>query len=348
MAVPFDQDRLEVTGSAVPIVQGIAPPGAYGDTEITLSASGTLWYSAGSATSNVEPVWVTRNGVATRIHDGWSGNINYPALSPDGARVAYSVDNGGSTELWLKELDRGAPVIFAREGTVNFRPSWSPSGRNVAWVSDRGTNYEMFMKPADQSRPPEKLLPAFPTGPVWELNFASTGSWLAYRIEARGSDIYAIRPGVDSVPVEVSATGASERMPAVSPDGRWIAYVSDVTGRYEIFVRPFPNVESAVWQVSTNGGTQPRWSRSGRELFYVRGASEFVSVAVGSGTAFSWGDAQVLFSMSPYRRPINGRSYDIAPGDQRFFMLRIVPDSSTGGVIVVENFFEELRAKVPR
>ena len=137
-------------------------------------------------------------------------------------------------------------------------------------------------------------------------------------------------------------------MPTLSPDGRWLAYVSNTTGRFEVYVRPFPEVNAAVWQVSTTGGAEPRWAHSGRELFFRTDARQMVSVPVTAGEAFSWGEPQVLFSNENYRTADNGRMWDVAPGDQRFLMLRIVPSEVPTELIVVENFFEELRAKVTR
>jgi serine/threonine-protein kinase len=348
MGVGFDQDRLRITGDPVPLIQGLPAPGAYGDVELTIAPSGAMWYTTGGGGTNVEPVWVTRNGVATPVQPGWRGDINYPALSPDGSRVAYSTITGDVVQLWTKRLDRGTPVIFARQGAVNFRPSWSPDGRDLAWVSDRGADYDIYFKPADQASEERRLFGVRSTKPVWEVVHAAVGGWILYRVEEQGSDIYGIRPGVDSVPVALVVTAASERTPIVTPDGRWLAYASDQTGRYEVYVRPFPNVNAAVWQVSTDGGSQPRWSRSGRDLFFVNTANDLVSVAVLPGASFAWDEPRKLFSVREYRRPVNGRSYDIAPGDQRFFMLRGVQDSTKSEIIAVENFFAELRAKVPR
>jgi serine/threonine-protein kinase len=184
--------------------------------------------------------------------------------------------------------------------------------------------------------------------PIWEVVYPRSGPWVLFRAENRGSDLYAIRPGVDSAPTPLVVTDAGERMPALSPDGRWLAYVSDVSGRQEIYVRPFPHVTEATWQVSTTGGSEPRWAQSGRELFFRNEAGELVAVPVPPGATFEWGVPQSLFSMKAFRTADNGRMWDVAPGDQRFLMLRLIGGDTSSELIVVENFFEELKTKVPR
>jgi len=348
MGVAFDQDRMRLVGDPVPLLQGLTWLGAYTDAALTLSATGTLWYSTGGVNAMVEPAWVSRTGVATPVDTAWRGDINYPALSPDGAQVAYSMQSGPDIQLWVKRLDRGTPVIFERGGRVNFRPSWSPDGSTIAWISDRGQNSDAYAKPVDQATEAKPLFTTPLPGPVWEVAHALTDGWVLFRVERQGSDIHAIRPGVDSAPITVSATAVSERTPILSPDGRWVAYASDQTGRYEVYVRPFPNVADAVWQVSTEGGSLPRFSRSGQELFFVSAANDLRAVAVLPGATFAWGEPRTLFSLAGYRLPTNGRGFDISPGDERFLMLRLLEDTTRTEVVVVENFFEELRAKVKR
>ncbi|HEX9166926.1 MAG TPA: protein kinase [Gemmatimonadales bacterium] len=348
MAAPFDLKRLALSGTAVPLFRIPGGFGAYEDSDLVLSSSGTLWYATPVRTVQVEPMWVERDGTASVVQPGWQGDFRYPELSPDGTRLAFSVAEGDQMQLWIKRLDRGNQTIFTREGEVNFRPSWSPDGRSIAWISNHGQQYDIQVKPADQSAQPRLLLGRTAERPAWEVTYARSGPWLLFRVENLASDIYAIRPGVDSVATELIATGASERLPALSPDGRWLAYISDVTGRYEVYVRPFPNVQDAVWQVSTTGGFEPRWAHSGRELFFRSPAGAMMTAPIAAGSAFEWGEPQPLFPAKGYAGAENGRMYDVAPDDRRFLMLRLLPDSTPPAVIVVENFFEELRQKVPR
>jgi tRNA A-37 threonylcarbamoyl transferase component Bud32 len=347
MAAPFDQNRLTMTGTTFALFP-LAAVGAWSDADLTLSSNGTLWYATRSNTIRVEPMWVGRDGKATAIQPGWVGDVRYPELSPDGARVAFSVADGDAMQLWVKQLDRGNQTIFTREGEVNFRPSWSPDGRSIAFISNRGSKYDIWVKPADQSAQPRLLLPRAPAFPIWEVAYPRSGPWVVFRAENHGSDLYAMRPGVDSAATLLVGTEADERMPTLSPDGRRLAYVSNATGRAEIYVRPFPDVNAAVWQVSTTGGSEPRWAHSGRELFFRNPANEMMATPITPGPTFEWGEPRVLFSAAGYSRADNGRTYDVAPGDRRFLMLRIVPDTTTSEVVVVENFLQELRAKVPR
>ncbi len=169
-----------------------------------------------------------------------------------------------------------------------------------------------------------------------------------YRVGAGpNSDLHALRVGADSAPVELVTTGHQETEPALSPDSRWLAFVSDETGRSEVYVRPFPNTAGGKWQVSTDGGTEPAWAHSGRELFYRNGRDEFVRVEVLRGATFVTGEQQVLFSAREYGSFLFNRKYDVTPDDQRFVMIRNIGEQEAAGeLIVVENFFEELKAKV--
>jgi hypothetical protein len=183
-----------------------------------------------------------------------------------------------------------------------------------------------------------------------EPEWSRDGSWLVYRTfttDPGGGDILALHVGQDAVPVPIVATGFAERSPSLSPDARWLAYMSDETGRNEIYVVPFPNAGDAKWAVSTGGGTEPLWSRSGRELFYRNTQGDMISVRVETDPTFSAGPTSVLFSATEYQANANRRQFDVTPDDQRFIMLRQVGGGTERQLIFVQHFFEELRERVP-
>ncbi len=256
-----------------------------------------------------------------------------------------SITQNNEEQLWIKTLDRGPLVRFTFEGIQNSRPAWTPDGRAVAFSSDRGAGRDLYVKRADGSALAELLLDTELA--IWEGRYSPDGEWLLYRVEDRGSDLYAVRLGLDSVPVALVTTDANERTPALSPNGRWLAYASNESGRYEVYVRPFPNTSESRWLVSINGGIEPMWAHSGRELFY-RGGGELVSVEVLSGTTFVTGEQRSLFSLDGFEDRLDGarQFYDVTPDDQRFVMIRRRDAGDASEVILVQNFFEELKSKV--
>ncbi len=162
--------------------------------------------------------------------------------------------------------------------------------------------------------------------------------------EQDDGSLYAVRVGADSA-VALVATEYEETSPAVSPDGRWLAYVSDESGRWHVYVRPFPNTNDGRWLVSTGGGQEPVWAHSGRELFY-KGSGNLMVVEVLPGPTFVTGERRVLFSTRGFRSTPFHQQYDVTPDDQRFVMIRNLGGQEASELIVVENFFEELKAKV--
>ena len=162
--------------------------------------------------------------------------------------------------------------------------------------------------------------------------------------------IVALRPEVDSVPQELLASPQSFHIgPALSPDGRWLAYVSNETGARQVYVKPFPNVDGGRWQISTNGGDQPLWAHSGNELFYKNAQQELVAVAISTTPTFTQEEHTPLFTLPPGIPLPNTATYSIGLDDQRFLMLRVanLQDATRGReLMVVENWFEELKAKV--
>ena len=176
------------------------------------------------------------------------------------------------------------------------------------------------------------------------------GHWLLLRRsinEAGGGDIYAVKLG-DTTLVPLLTSPARETSPALSPDGRWLAYSSDESGTPEVYVRPFPDVAGGKWQVSLNGGTGPVWAHSGRELFYINGRTEMVSTQVRPGSTFSVGEPKVLFSGASLTLTPTFPLYDIAPDDKRFVMIRSTAAGMETEVILVQNWFQELKARSER
>ena len=320
-----------------------------GGADITLSETGTLVYATGGASANVEPVWVTRDGVASPIDPDWSGTMSYPELSPDGSRLAITIAQDNVSHIWIKRLDRGPSTILTHEGSVNFRTSWLPDGSALAFISDREASNDIYFKRADGSSQAERLLQSIDDlPPVWEVHFSSDGQWIVYRVETGSSDIYAVRSRADSVPIALLATDATERMPVLSPDGRWLAYASNMSGTNEVYVRPFPNVDEWMRQVSTSGGIAPQWANSGNELFYRNARNELVAVEIenAAGSTFQWIEQRTLFSVDGFLTAPNRHQYDVAPDDQRFVFLRFTSEEDPTEVIVVENWFEELKERV--
>ena len=227
------------------------------------------------------------------------------------------------------------------------RVTWSPDGQSLTFISNRAGEDDLWTKRADGSGSADLVLDRESRTP--EAFYSPDSTWLVFREGGGGSrvgDIFAIRPGVDSIAVPLAATDFGARSPTLSPDGRWLAYVSNEAGREEIYVRPFPDADSGRWLVSPDGGVEPVWAHSGRELFYRNGANELVAVQVSAGSSFAWDSQVVLFSMDDYL-PSNGAPmYDVSPDDQRFVMLRIgVGLGSDSELILVENWAEELRER---
>ena len=268
------------------------------------------------------------------------------ALSPYGDRLAISIRESGTWDLWVKRLDAGSAARLTFEGATNRRATWSPDGQSLTFVSNRGEQAALWTKRADGSGAARIVLDS--PGETFSEGFYSPDStWLVFRVgqgNPGSGDIYGVRPSMDSVPIPLVVNEFGARSPALSPDGRWLAYVSDEAGQEEIYVRPFPDTDSGRTLVSQNGGVEPVWAHSGEELFYRNGANELVAVEISAGSSFGWDQQDILFSMAAYL-PSNGHPmYDVSPDDQRFVMLRMGGESTD--VTLVVNFFEELRERV--
>jgi serine/threonine-protein kinase len=357
LAAPFDQDKFELTGPGVPLFEG-AMTKAFGGVDIAISASGAVAYVPGLASSAggvAEPVYVTRQGGVTPLDPPVSfnpSNNRAISLSPDGTRIALDVIGASTPDIWIKQLPSGPLSRLTFEGTSSVRPTWTADGQTVVYVSAPDSSPpSVWKKRADGSAAAEQIW-RVPGGIIGEASLSTDGEWLIYRanLANAGRDIFGIRVGRDTVPTPLLTGPFTEQGAALSPDGKWLAYSSDESGQFEVFVRPFPNTGSGRWQISTRGGDAARWSRSGRELFFESANGDFMAVPISAGATFSPGEPHRLFALGggllgsiivPY--------YDVTPRDSGFVMVRLAAVNASPGagqVVVVDNWFTELRAKM--
>ncbi len=371
-AVPFDPGQLEVTGGQVPIVEGVkavvntvtggtAPPAHFSFSDLGSlvyvpdTVRGTyqanlldrLYGSTGSRTL----VWVDREG-REEFLAAEPGVYFDPRISPDGSRVALTVVDADNWDVWIYDLERQMANRLTFDPAVEQRPAWTPDSRRVVFGSDRGGEASnLFWKAADGTGEAERLT----TSPYDQRpHFWLDDKRLLFEEPGRETrqDLHLLLMGDETTSRPLLNTQFTEDRPAISSDGRWIAYRSDESGQSEIYVRPFPNVEEGKWLISRDGGISPVWGPNGRELFY-RSLKEEVMMIVRIETepVFTYSTPEVLFKGSYFRS--RNRNYDISPDGQRFLMLKEVGQTEEGSaptqdaLVVVENWFEELKRLVP-
>jgi serine/threonine-protein kinase len=332
MAAPFDLRRLAVTGTSVPVIEGVLP------TQYSFSSAGTLVYVPGPAQPQLKFVWVDRKGVEQPVAAP-PHNYMFPRVSPDGKRVAAGIEEAES-QIWLWDLTRDGLTRLTSEGNTNVDPVWTPDGKRIVF---KGAKNRLFWQPADGSGAAEALTneplsannPPGSWSPDGVLVFTETPTWSTWTLSLK-----------DRKPRLFDRIQARETAPRFSPDGRWIAYDSDETGRHEIFVRPYPG-PGGKWQISTDGGTEPAWNPKGGELFY-RNGNKMMAVEITTQPAFLPSKPKVLFEGAYVLTPRSFPDYDVFPDGQRFLMLKATEQAQGPEQInVVLNWFEELKRRVP-
>ena len=346
MLVPFDQNLMKITGEPIALFQGMRL-GVYGSADLAVSEDGTLVYALGGSEGKQEMVWVTREGKSQSVDLDWQGFFSSPALSPDGKRLAVGMQPpNGTSDIWIKQLDRGPIIKLTLEEKDSYFPVWTPDGRSVTFSSLASETYNVSTKRADGSA--RAVRQTREKRNLWVPDWAPDGKWLLFQTgtgSPGAGDILGIRPGIDTLPVPLVATKFTEVSPALSPDGRWLAYTANETGQYDIYVVPFPNTDAAKWAVSTRGGSEPRWSHNGRELFYRDGAGNLVATEVATTPSFATGRSTILFPATQFLSDRLATQYAVAADDRRFLMIRSVSATTPDKLIMVENWFEELKAK---
>jgi eukaryotic-like serine/threonine-protein kinase len=353
-AVGFDLTHRTVIGTSRPVVPQVRTT-LLGAVLAVLARDGTLVYVAGSVASTAARtlVWVDRQGHETPIAAP-PRTYSVPRVSPDGMRIAVMiVDQNANLDIWFWNLARGTLTRITSDPAADTNPLWTPDGRRVVFSSNRAGALNLFSQAADGTGAVERLTesPNFQTATavspdgtrvVFTDNSPKTGAdVMVVSLEARIRSSHSYKRPL------MRATGSS--LPT-----RWLAYEANDSGQFEIYVRPFPAVDSGKWQVSTNGGTQPLWARGGHELFYVAPDAALMRVAVGGGPAWTADPpTKVLegrYAVGTTSSTYIFRDYDIAADGQRFLMLKAGRSGATDvapQIVVVEHFDEELKRLVP-
>ena len=343
LAAPFDRNALRITGPALPVADDILV-GIGGEARVRVSHTGVLAYVPEPSRDRTLAI-VDRGGNAETVPGTPRGFIA-ARFSPDGQRIAAAVhsgETGDQSDIWV--LDRDANT-FRRVtfDSGSLAPVWSPDGRRIAFGTKPGGRHfgrAVRWIPAGGADSAETLLRfGFGQHPA---AFTPDGRALLLQVRhtVSGWDVWILPIPGESTPQPYLRGPSDEHSPTVSPDGRWLAYVSDEAGQNEIYVRPFPMLGNPV-QVSSGGGREPRWASSGRELFY-RDQRGMVAVPVSTSPSFRAGQGTVLFDDKPYLSHEVGAAYDVHPGGRRFLMIR--RGAETPQVVVVLNWFDQLRAE---
>jgi protein kinase-like protein/WD40 repeat protein len=349
-AVAFDLGRLEVVGTPAPVLEGVVTTNG-GAADVAVAANGSLVYVPGGAGGGgqLTIVSVDRQGRASPLPGLPLDAYRDIRVSPDGTRLAVATQ----TDVWTYDLVRATLSRLTTDPAPDTRPIWTPDGQRIIFKSDRAGYPELFWRPADGTGSDERLLTrARDLVDLRGSGWSADGKQLLFT-EVTQNIQCAIGQMAVEHPSDVKVLVKSEfcnDFAAVSPDGRWMAYHSTVSGRPEVFVERYPELGSRQ-QISTGGGRFPLWSRNGRELFFGSlDNQQVLAVAVQPGTTLAAGRPQLLFELAMSPAAPGGRPYDLAP-DGRFYIIRSGQTEAGNGpapsLILVQNWFEELKRLVP-
>jgi Serine/threonine protein kinase len=334
-AVPFDAKRLEVTGSAVPVLDGVSGFATAGFANYAVSRTGSLVYAPSDPrASEKDLVWLDRKGNTRRLTEVRRSYAD-PRLSPDGRRLAVGDFDG---TIWIYDLTRDAWEQLTSSG-VNFRPVWSPDSKRIVFSSNRNGLINLFVVPTDRSASPEQLTRTN-TWPL-ALSWSPDGRTLLVEDQPGGSsDLSELRLDGERTLRPILATPFLEGAARLSSDGRWMAYHSNESGRFEVYVAQYPGPGGRA-QVSTSGGSNPVWSPDGRELFFQSG-NKLMAAAIETTPELRAGAPKAFFE-GPFES-----CFDIAPDGQRFVLVRpAYPDLPPPPLAVVLGWLNDLERRVP-
>ncbi len=342
LAQPFDANRLELTGDPQTLVEGVVAMSGAAIAAFSVSQQGLLAYQVGGGDLMTELAWFNRDGARTEAlgEPAYQGS---PMISPDQTRAAVTVSDSqtGAGDIWIYDLERGVRSRFTFDPSEDIFGVWSPDGKQIYWASTRVADYDIFVKNVDGADSDREVL----VGEVVQIpsSISPDGRYLVYWRGMGGgqsdSDLRILDLVEGGEPVDLLASEFEEPFATVSPDGRWFAYTSDESGRSEVYVSSFPE-PGRKWQISAEGGAQPRWRGDGRELFFLTPTAKMMVAEVDpSGAGFQVGEVKELFDAP--RMPLGGADYDVTADGQRFLM-NTVGDSAFQPITLVVNWTAEL------
>jgi serine/threonine-protein kinase len=354
-AIAFDPTRLETHGTAVPVLSRLITKDT-GAGDFAMGADGTLVYAdmpGGLAAANARTlVWVDRMGNEDPVGAPPRG-YQQPRVSPDGMRVALAIGDQ-EDDLWIWDVRRPALARLTLDPRQDWFPVWTPDGRRIVFSSNRSGQLNLWWQVADGTGAAERLTTSDRAQFVTGITPNGTAVVFNEPVPTMAEDVLQLALDGTRRVTPLLHTKSDERNGTVSPDGRWLAYESNKSGPFEIYVRPFPNVSGGESQVSTTGGRQPLWApRTGKELFYVGADGALLRVSVeASGATWHAGTPMKLLEGRYFTRSdaSGGRTYDVSPDGQRFLMIK-APGTDAGAappaLIVVQHWDEELKRLVP-
>jgi eukaryotic-like serine/threonine-protein kinase len=347
-AVPFDTKKKEVSGPPKKVVEGVLMSRNTGAAYFTLSETGTLaWVPGVAVDGERELVWVDRKGEETPLPLPPASYL-YPRLSADGRKMALEIE-GPSHDIYVYEFDRGVLTKMSLDG-LSHAPVWSPDGEQIGFRSWKLGGMTLWSMPADRSRPEERLLDQ--PGMQSLVSWSPDGGYVSYvdRTQETGFDVLVLPLHGERKPLPVAQSKFVEGSPKFSPDGQWLAYCSNESGRPEVFVQPYPGPGPKT-QVSTDGGTDPVWRAKGGELYYRNGA-KMMAVEVRTQPRFAAGRPAMLWegdyshgmSSSCGAPGVSSFNYDVTPDGERFLMVKDVHHKvESTRIVVVLNWTTELQ-----
>ena len=340
-ALPFSVGSLTAKGEAFPLAKNVRTP--------SVSADGTLVYLERNTAAQQQLVWRDRDGRKLGEIGEPQENMATPALSPDGRFVAVSTAQStsalsGAADIWIYDVTHPRRTRLTLDPGFDFQPAWSGDGKEIAFSSTRNGSNDVFIKPADGSGEAKTVLatPLLAQSEHWSPD----GRYITIEggTTETNADLWYVRrkgDGTWSEPVIYLTAPRMQSGSQFSSDSRYLAYCSEESGRFEVYVQPFPEGDGR-WQISHNGGQQPRWSKDGTELFYVEGDT-LIAVKVTTAPSFSPGSAERLFSSPSLVEQWSYPAYDVSADGQRFVLIEPVGGPQPAAIRVVQNWYEEFR-----
>ena len=359
-AVPFDIDRLQSTGQATSVLDGVSSSTYTGSAQFAVSTDGTLVYIPGRSIGEGLPVvWMDRGGNTRPL---WVSPANWfnVRFAPEGRRLAMDIFSGPTSDIWVYDWERDTATPLTRHPAGELKPVWTPDGRRIAFNSNRdNSTHNLYWQRADGAGDAQRLTESDQS--QWPVSWHPSGKFLAFEehkvgapfdrnwdlmiLPMDGDDVSGWKPGT---PTAFLDSPSEEMQPNFSPDGRWLAYQSNETGRYEVYVRPFRG-RGDGWRISAGGGTFPTWSRTRAELFYGVNGQIMVAAYAVEGEAFR-ADKPRLLPNARYRVAGPARMFDLHPDGERFAVATAAEaegNAKRDSVAVILNFFDELRRIAP-